>query len=168
MNLRPVSDFSYINLQTIKHLSPSFFFFKYRIITLRAVDKYDAFIFGAPTWHTDADSERSGTSWDSWLYDDIKSYDFTDKPIALFGVGDSSSYSSNFCDAMGELYDCFLAAGAKFYGATSTDVIEFDDSKAIRDGKFVGMVFDEDNEHELSEGRAKSWIAALKSEGFPV
>ena len=26
---------------------------------MRAVDKYDAFIFGAPTWHTDADSERS-------------------------------------------------------------------------------------------------------------
>ena len=69
---------------------------------------------------------------------------------------------------MGELYDCFLAASAKFYGATSTDVIKFDDSKAIRDGKFVGMVFDEDNEHELSEGRAQNWIATLKSEGFPV
>ena len=146
----------------------SIYFINIGVIISYPVGKYEGFIFGAPTWHTNADSERSGTSWDSWLYDDIKSYDFTNKPIALFGVGDASSYSSNFCDAMGELYDCFLAAGAKFYGATSTDVIEFDDSKAIRDGKFVGMVFDEDNESELSEGRAKNWIAALKSEGFPI
>ena len=28
---------------------------------------HDAIIIGAPTWHTGEDSERSGTSWDSWL-----------------------------------------------------------------------------------------------------
>ena len=26
----------------------------------------DALIVGAPTWHTGADTERSGTSWDDW------------------------------------------------------------------------------------------------------
>jgi hypothetical protein len=28
----------------------------------------DSIIVGAPTWHTDSDSERSGTAWDNWLY----------------------------------------------------------------------------------------------------
>ena len=28
------------------------------------VDGYDSLIVGAPTWHTGADSERSGTAWD--------------------------------------------------------------------------------------------------------
>merc|ERR1711907_533598 len=64
---------------------------------------------------------------------------FKGKPVAIFGVGDSASYSANFCDAMGELYDCFKEAGAKFYGATATSEIEFDESKAVVDGKFVGM-----------------------------
>ena len=37
---------------------------------------------------------------------------------------------------MGELYDCFKDAGAKFYGATATSEIEFDESKAVVDGKW--------------------------------
>lgn len=28
------------------------------------VDSFDSLIVGAPTWHTGADSERSGTAWD--------------------------------------------------------------------------------------------------------
>ena len=46
----------------------------------KSVDGYDGFIFGAPTWNTGADSERSGTTFDSWLYDDIKKFDFKGKP----------------------------------------------------------------------------------------
>ena len=123
---------------------------------------------GTPTWHTDAESERSGTSWDQWLYEDLPKFDFKDKKIAIFGVGDAVNYPENFCDAMGELYDCFVKAGAKMYGATPTDVIEFSHSKSIRDGKFVGAVFDEDNEADKSQKRAAAWLTALKSEGFPL
>jgi flavodoxin I len=30
------------------------------------MESADALIVGAPTWHTGADTERSGTSWDDW------------------------------------------------------------------------------------------------------
>jgi Flavodoxin len=30
------------------------------------IESADALIVGAPTWHTGADKERSGTSWDDW------------------------------------------------------------------------------------------------------
>jgi len=41
-------------------------------------------------------------------------------------------------------------------------------SKSERDGKFLGCPFDEDNQGDLSEGRAEQWVAQLKSEGMPL
>merc|ERR1712125_63513 len=126
----------------------------------------DALIVGAPTWHTGADEQRSGTSWDDWLYDTLPNLDLDGKKVAIFGVGDQQSYGDNYCDAAGELYDLFTAKGCKVYGLTSQDGYEHTDSKAIVDGKFVGAMFDEDNQYDLSEQRAKDWIEQLKGEGF--
>jgi flavodoxin I len=52
------------------------------------------------------------------------------------------------------------------YGFTSTDGYNHSDSKALRDGKFCGLMCDEDNQYDLSEDRAKDWIDQLKKEGF--
>jgi flavodoxin I len=82
---------------------------------------HDALIVGAPTWHTGADEQRSGTAWDSWLYNKLPKLDLQDKKVAIFGVGDQQSYGDNFCDAAGELYDLFKAKGCKIYGLTSQE-----------------------------------------------
>merc|ERR1719486_597804 len=34
---------------------------------------FDGLIIGAPTWHTGADTERSGTAWDDFIYGDLTS-----------------------------------------------------------------------------------------------
>jgi flavodoxin I len=99
---------------------------------------HDALIVGAPTWHTGADEQRSGTSWDEWLYDTLPNLDVTGKKVAIFGVGDQESYGDNFCDAAGELFDLFSAKGCKIYGLTSQDGYGHIESKAIKDGKFCG------------------------------
>lgn len=134
--------------------------------TNEEISKSDALIVGAPTWHTGADEQRSGTSWDDWLYDTLPTIDVSDKKVAIFGVGDQQSYNDNFCDAAGELYDLFTAAGAKVYGMTSTDGYEHSESKAEVDGKFVGLMCDEDNQYDMSEARCTAWVEQLKSEGF--
>lgn len=126
----------------------------------------DCLICGAPTWHTGADEQRSGTEWDSFLYDRLPNLDLSGKKIAIFGLGDQGGYGDNFCDAMGELYDLMTAKGATACGATSTDGYDHTDSKSIRDGSFVGMPFDEDNQSDLSEERATAWLEQLKGEGF--
>merc|ERR1711957_639743 len=90
----------------------------------------------------------------------------TGKKVAIFGVGDQASYSENFCDAAGELYDCFTAKGATVFGRTSTDGYDHSESKAVVDDKFVGLMCDEDNQYDASEKRAADWIAQLKEEGF--
>ena len=100
----------------------------------------DSLIVGAPTWHTGADSERSGTAWDEWLYNTLPNLDVGSKNVAIFGVGDQQSYCDNFCDAAGELYDLFSAKGCKVFGMTSQEGYDHVESKAVVDGKFCGYV----------------------------
>ena len=126
----------------------------------------DSLIVGAPTWHTGADEQRSGTSWDEFLYETLPNLDLQGKKVAVFGCGDQESYSDYYCDAAGELYEKFKEKGCKMYGFTSTDGYNHQASKAVIDGKFCGLMFDEDNQYDVSEDRAKTWIAQLKDEGF--
>jgi flavodoxin I len=128
---------------------------------------HDSIFVGAPTWHTGADTERSGTSWDEWLYDTLPNLDLSGKNVAIFGVGDSGSYSDNYCDAAGELYDLLTEKGAKVFGMSpSDDGFDYTESKSVVDDKFVGKMFDEDNYPDDSEERAGAWVEQLKSEGF--
>jgi flavodoxin I len=41
---------------------------------------------------------------------------------------------------------------------------DFSESKAVVDGKFLGLAIDEDNQSELTESRVKSWVSQLKKE----
>jgi len=128
----------------------------------------DSLIIGAPTWHTGADSERSGTAWDEFLYGDLTGLDLSGKKVAIFGMGDQSGYADNYCDAMDELASCFEKQGATIVGAWSSDGYDHEDSKSIRGDKFIGCAFDEDNQPELSEERAKNWVAQIKGEGITI
>merc|ERR1719384_3120542 len=128
------------------------------------VSGQDFLIVGAPTWHTDAEEQRSGTAWDDWLYDTLPNLDLSGKKVAIFGCGDQESYSDYYCDAAGELYDKFTESGCKVYGMTSTKGYNHQASKAEVDGKFVGMMCDEDNQYDKSEDRANAWVAQLKDE----
>ena len=116
---------------------------------------YDKLVIGTSTW-------GNGDLQDEWDSFDIDSIDVKDKTIALFGMGDSSSYSDTYCNAMGILYDKFSANGAKIVGAVSTDGYEFDESNAVRKGKFVGLALDADNQSDLTESRIKAWVEQIK------
>merc|ERR1719313_127466 len=48
-------------------------------MTMEEITGADGLICGAPTWHTGADSERSGTEWDAFLYGDLTSLDLAGK-----------------------------------------------------------------------------------------
>lgn len=127
----------------------------------------DGLIVGAPTWNTGADDMRSGTDMDDWLYSTLPGADLSGKKVAVFGCGDQCGYSGNFCDAVGELYDCLTDRGATVVGMTSQDGYEHYESKAVRDDQFVGLLCDQQNQMDLSEDRATEWVAQLKAEGFP-
>ena len=97
---------------------------------------------------------------------DIKDLDLKDKPVAVFGLGDSAGYGDNFCDAIEEIHDAFSSAGAKMIGYVPTEEYQFEASKAVRDGKFLGLPLDANNEDDLTEERVKAWTAQLVAEGM--
>lgn len=55
--------------------------------------------------------------------------DLKDKPVAVFGLGDSIGYGEYFCDAMEEIYSTFKATGAKMVGHWPTDGYDHEGSK---------------------------------------
>lgn len=125
---------------------------------------FDTLILGSPTY---GDGElpglSAGTSTESWeeFLPNLAGADFSGKTIALYGLGDQAGYPDNFVDAIGILYDAFADTGASFVGFTATEGYEFNHSKAIVDGQFVGLVLDEDNQKELSEHRLADWLADI-------
>lgn len=129
----------------------------------------DQLLLGAPTWNTGADTQRSMTSWDGFLYDTLPAMDMKGKKVAIFGTGDQVSYPDNFCDAVGEIHDCFQAQGATMLGHLDvSDEYTHEDSKSVRDGRWCGLVCDEDNQSEMSEERASAWVTALQAEGMSL
>jgi flavodoxin I len=129
--------------------------------------EFDGIIVGTPTWNTGADEYRSGTAWDD-LIDDIKGVDLSGKCVAVFGCGDQEGYGDNFCDGIEELNSTFKAAGAKMIGFVDAGDYSHSESKSDQGGKFLGCPFDEDNQSDMSEERAKKWVAQLKAEGMPL
>jgi flavodoxin I len=128
---------------------------------------FDGLIVGAPTWNTGADEQRSGTTWDDYL-ETIRGMDLGGKPVAVFGSGDSVGYGDNFCDAIEELHSTFEAAGAKMLGYVDSSGYQHSESKSVKDGKFLGLATDQDNEDDQTGPRAKAWVAQIKSEGMPI
>ena len=119
------------------------------------INGYDKIIFGSSTW-------GSGDLQDEWDSFDLDSIEVSGKTIAIFGMGDSSSYSDTYCNAIGTLYEKFSAKGAKVVGAVSTDGYSFDASTAVKDGKFVGLALDADNESDKTDERINAWVAQIK------
>lgn len=124
-------------------------------IDAETINAYDKLICGTSTWN-------DGELQDDWDCFNFTNLNLKNKTVALFGVGDSQGYSDSFCNAMGELYDIFKEKGANLVGGVSLQGYEFDESKAVRDGKFVGLALDFDNESDKNEARIKNWIKEIK------
>ncbi len=125
-------------------------------LTADELSSADNLVLGTSTW-------GAGELQDDW-YDGVslvKSADLSGKKVAIFGCGDSASYSDTFCGGMKEIYDAAVAAGATVVGAVSTDGYTFDDSDAAVDGQFVGLALDDINESDKTEERIDAWIPIL-------
>ena len=107
---------------------------------------FDKLILGVSTWGT-------GDLQDDWDAFDFGGLKLSGKTVAIFGTGDAE---------MGKLYDEVVKAGANVVGAVSVDGYKFDESEAVRDGKFVGLPLDADNESEKTEPRISAWIEQIK------
>lgn len=121
-------------------------------------ESYEALILGTSTW-------GDGELQDDW-YDGLKVLQgahLSGKTVALFGCGDSESYSDTFCDAMGLLYEGLKDSGCTFVGAVDDSGYTFSASVAATDGLFVGLALDDVNESDQTDDRVSAWAAQLQA-----
>ncbi|MEG2120892.1 MAG: flavodoxin [Rikenellaceae bacterium] len=124
--------------------------------TAADLQDYDNIILGTST-------TGYGELIDPWIdfMPTINGIELNGKTIALFGLGDSSSFSDTFTNGMAELYTVMQEKGANIIGSVSTEGYTFDDSKSVVDGRFVGLALDEDNEDSQTPQRIKDWVAII-------
>ncbi len=116
----------------------------------------DLLVLGAPTYG----AGELQVDWESGV-DLLAEADLTGKKVALFGLGDQSTYPDTFVDALGTLYDAVLEKGAEVVGFTDTKGYEFEASTAVRDDRFVGLVLDQDSQAGKSEKRIAAWTSQI-------
>lgn len=132
----------------------------YDVVEAKAdkMNDYNILLFGCST-------QGYGDLQDDWedFIKDVKKANLAGKKVGVFGLGDSSTYADTFCDAIGTIADAATKAGATLIG-DKVDVADysFDESTAAKDGYFVGLALDEDNEYEKTEARVDSWISQIK------
>jgi flavodoxin I len=120
---------------------------------------HDILIIGCPTWNIG----ELQSDWDG-LLDELDTTDFKGKKIAYFGPGDQVGYSDNFQDAIGIIETKISELGGTTVGYWPITGYDFNESKALRGDKFVGLAIDDDNQPEMTDDRIQAWVQQLKSE----
>ena len=123
---------------------------------------HDKFILGIPTWY---DGELQ-SDWEDY-FEEFKKIDFTNKTVAIFGLGDQLGYEEWFCDGIGILAEVIMENGGKVIGYTEKDdSYDLDETpkSLVDDNTFYGLCLDEDNQDELTEERLENWFNKLKKE----
>lgn len=120
------------------------------------LDSFNNLILGTSTWGL-------GDLQDDWegFLPDLKKANLEGKTIALFGLGDSSSYSDSFVDAMGIIYEAIQNKGCSIIGFVSTNGYTYDASRADNGAQFCGLALDEDNEYNLTDSRIGEWVKEI-------
>ncbi len=127
-------------------------------ITPDDILKYENLIFGTSAWGI-------GDMQDDWedFIDTLAGMDLSGKIIALFGLGDQKTYPDSFADGLGTLF-CRLPDKTNVVGSWPVNGYKYYCSSAEKDGKFVGLVIDEDSQPQHTEERVKLWASQLKKQ----
>lgn len=120
-------------------------------------NQYNNLILGTSTWGM-GDLQDD---WDAKLSVLAKA-SLEGKTVALFGLGDSSSYADTFVDGMGIIYEAIKDKQCNFAGFTDIESYSFSESRALHNGKFVGLPIDEENQGKLTESRLNIWVKEIE------
>lgn len=116
-------------------------------------------ILGVPTWF---DGELPNY-WDEFV-PALEDLNLTGKTIAIYGLGNQVEYPENFGDAIGIMGELVQERGAKLIGFTADEGYNYESSRALINGKFMGLLLDQENQPRQSKERIQKWITDLKSQ----
>lgn len=119
---------------------------------------YDVLLLGSSTW-------GAGDLQDEWedFLPEAKEQNLAGKIVALFGCGNSVNNSDTFCGSLATIKAELEATNCTFVGETSTEGYEYDETESEQDGKFIGLLLDEDNEDDKTPARIDAWLESIKA-----
>lgn len=136
-------------------------------ITPEEMMQYDALILGTPSYGIGEipGHGASGCFEPNWaeFFDKMpEAPDFTGKRIAFFGLGAQERYADRFCSSLYPLVMKFKGWGAEIVGDTSTEGYTFEQSAAVVDGRFLGLIIDQRTQGMFTDERIAQWLEAVK------
>lgn len=119
-------------------------------------EQYAALVLITSTW-------GSGDLQDDWCEFDrfLDGIDFSKKKVSFIGLGDQDTYPDSFADGVGMLYQRIAHKAASVIGYTPIDSYQFQQSRAVVDGQFIGLILDEENQPERTEKRIVEWVSRI-------
>lgn len=128
--------------------------------------KYDALILGTPSYGI-GDIPGNGVSgcfepnWAEFFAKMPENPDFSGKRIAFFGLGAQERYADRFCSSLLPLVEKFKAWGAEVIGDWPVAGYTFEQSAAVVDGRFLGLIIDQRTQGMFTEERIDCWLALV-------
>lgn len=115
------------------------------------------------------------TWYDGILQDDWREHerelsvlDWSGTTVAMLCLGDQYGYPRTFADALGIVWDAIQPRGARLVGRWDprTDPVgyEFRASRGVRDGRFLGLALDDDNQAGATDQRIRLWCKKVRCE----
>ena len=148
----------YVADQIVKLFDGQVDLFDVSSVSVSEIEKYKYLLLGTSTTGIGDLQE----DWEAFL-DSFANIDFSGKKVAIFGLGDSSSYSTSFVGSMKHIYDA-IEGKVEIVGAVPDEGYTYDESMSVQDGVWVGLPLDEENEYDLTEERLSNWVETLKQE----
>jgi flavodoxin I len=127
--------------------------------------EYDVLILGTPSYgEGQLPGSSTGVKDGSWedFVPQLDEVDLAGKTVALYGLGNQEKYPERFADSLYLLYELFAERGATIVGDWSTEGYQFTRSRSVVNGRFVGLVIDNNSQGMLTETRLDAWVQAVK------
>jgi flavodoxin I len=121
---------------------------------LATMSNYKYLLFGCPTWNI-------GELQDDWaiVYPSLDNVNFAGRKVGFFGCGDQFGYSNSFNDSVGILCDKVVNLGGEPCGWFPVDdTYQFEYSRGVTEGIFMGLFADEDNQAAQTPQRVCNWV----------
>lgn len=125
---------------------------------IEAFDLYDMIIFASS-------STGTGNMQPDWaeFREELESLDFSDKTVAFVGMGDQMMFPDSFLGGISHLYSIVAGLAEKVVGDKwPVEGYEFNKSRFVKKGEFLGLALDADNQPELTEERIEKWVRQIK------
>ena len=127
---------------------------------------HDALILGTPSYGVGQIPGHSvgclESNWEEYLAKMPADVSLRGKRIALFGLGAQERYAERFASSLRRLHDVLLGWGAEIIGGWPTEGYTFEQSAAVVEGRFVGLVIDQRTQGMLTDARLDAWVDQVR------